>query len=44
MEFRLLGAFEVEDEGRVVALGGPKPRALVALLVRRANAVVGGMS
>jgi predicted ATPase/DNA-binding SARP family transcriptional activator len=40
MEFRLLGAFEVEDRGRVIALGGSKPRALLASLLLRANAVV----
>jgi DNA-binding SARP family transcriptional activator len=40
MEFRLLGAVEVVDDGHVLALGGPKPRALLASLVLRANAVV----
>jgi predicted ATPase/DNA-binding SARP family transcriptional activator len=40
MEFRLLGAFEVEDGGRVLALGGPKPRALLVSLLLRANSVV----
>jgi DNA-binding SARP family transcriptional activator len=37
MEFRILGPFEVLDEGRVVALGGSKQRALLALLVLHAN-------
>src|SRR5215211_4561613 len=41
MEFRLLGALEVEDDGRVLALGGSKPRTLLASLLLRANAVVG---
>jgi predicted ATPase/DNA-binding SARP family transcriptional activator/Tfp pilus assembly protein PilF len=40
MEFRLLGAFEVEDGGRVLGLGGSKPRALLASLLLRANSVV----
>jgi DNA-binding SARP family transcriptional activator len=30
MEFRILGPLEVEDQGRRVALGGPKQRALLA--------------
>jgi predicted ATPase/DNA-binding SARP family transcriptional activator len=41
MEFRVLGAFEVEDGGRALPLGGSKPRALVASLLLRANSVVG---
>jgi predicted ATPase/DNA-binding SARP family transcriptional activator len=40
MKFRLLGAFEVEDGGRVLQLGGSKPRALLASLLLRANSVV----
>ena len=40
MKFRLLGPVEIEgDDGRVVALGGPKPRALVVALLLRANTV-----
>ena len=37
MEFRILGPLEVEDEGRLVALGGPKQRALLALLLLTPN-------
>jgi DNA-binding SARP family transcriptional activator/tetratricopeptide (TPR) repeat protein len=37
MEFRILGPLEVLDEGRVVALGGSKQRALLALLLLHAN-------
>ena len=33
MEFRLLGPLEVEDDGRVIPLGGAKQRALFALLL-----------
>ena len=33
MEFRILGPLEVLDEGRRLALGGRKPRALLALLL-----------
>jgi DNA-binding SARP family transcriptional activator len=33
MEFRILGPLEVEDNGRPVALGGPKQRTLLALLL-----------
>ena len=40
MEFRLLGPVEAVREGHAVALGGPKPRALLALLLLRANEVV----
>ena len=41
MEFRLLGPVEVlRGEGRPVALGGAKPRALLALLLLHANEVV----
>jgi hypothetical protein len=35
MEFRILGPLEVLDEGRRLALGGRKPRALLALLLHR---------
>jgi DNA-binding SARP family transcriptional activator/tetratricopeptide (TPR) repeat protein len=37
MEFRILGPLEVLDEGRVVALGGSKQRALLALLLLHVN-------
>lgn len=37
MEFRLLGPLEVMAEGRPVPLGGHKPRALLAILLLRAN-------
>jgi DNA-binding SARP family transcriptional activator len=40
MEFRLLGAFEVWDNGQPVEIAGQKRRALLALLVLRANEVV----
>src|SRR5438105_3346330 len=33
MEFRILGPFEVEDDGRTIPLAGAKQRALLALLV-----------
>jgi DNA-binding SARP family transcriptional activator len=37
MEFRILGPLEVLDEGRAVALGGSRQRALLALLLLHAN-------
>jgi predicted ATPase/DNA-binding SARP family transcriptional activator len=37
VEFRLLGPLEVVAEGRVVQLDAPKPRALLAILLLRAN-------
>jgi DNA-binding SARP family transcriptional activator len=40
MEFRLLGPFEVVDGDRVLALGGVKPRSVLALLLLHANEVV----
>ena len=40
MEFRLLGPVEALRDGRSVALGGAKPRALLALLLLHANEVV----
>ena len=40
MEFGILGPLEVVDQGRVLALGGLRQRALLALLLIRANEVV----
>ena len=40
MEFRILGPLEVSDGDVEVSLGGPKPRALLALLLIHANEVV----
>jgi DNA-binding SARP family transcriptional activator len=40
MEFRILGPLEVVDGGRTLTLGGPRQRALLALLLTRANHVV----
>ena len=40
MEFRILGPLEVRDGGRVLDLGGPKPRALLAILLVHAGEVV----
>ena len=37
MDFRILGPLEVLDEGRPIALGGSKQRALLALLLVHAN-------
>lgn len=39
-DFRLLGPVEVVVEGRAIALGGVKQRALLALLVLHANEAV----
>ena len=40
MEFRILGPLEAWDGGRAVTLGGPKPRALLAVLLLHANELV----
>jgi hypothetical protein len=40
VEFRILGPLEVVEQGRTLALGGPRQRALLALLLTRANEVV----
>lgn len=40
MEFTLLGPVEVRRDGEAVALGGPKQRALLALLLLSANEAV----
>lgn len=39
-EFRVLGPLEARDNGRAVALGAPKQRAVLAALVLHANRVV----
>jgi DNA-binding SARP family transcriptional activator len=40
VEFRILGPLEVVEGGRTLTLGGARPRALLALLLTRANEVV----
>ena len=40
IEFRVLGPLEAVQDGRSIALGGPKQRALLALLLLNANEVV----
>jgi DNA-binding SARP family transcriptional activator len=41
MRFGILGPFEViDDQGRELALGGHKQRAVLAILVMHANEVV----
>src|SRR6266536_1608716 len=40
MDFRILGSLEVYDDGRLLSLGGHQQRALLALLLLRANQVV----
>jgi DNA-binding SARP family transcriptional activator len=40
MDFRVLGELGVSVGGRVVALGGPRQRALLAALVSRAGETV----
>jgi DNA-binding SARP family transcriptional activator len=40
VEFRILGPLEVTERGRLLALGGSRQRALLALLLTRANEVV----
>jgi DNA-binding SARP family transcriptional activator len=40
MDVRILGSLEVLEEGRVIALAGSKQRALLALLVLRANETI----
>jgi DNA-binding SARP family transcriptional activator len=40
MEFRVLGRLEVVESGRLLTLGGPMQRTLLAFLLTRANEVV----
>ena len=40
MEFRILGPLEIVEAGRPLTLGGPRQRALLAILLSRANEVV----
>src|SRR5438876_6190196 len=40
MEFRILGPLEVEEEGRLLNLGGAKQRSVLAFLLLHANDVV----
>lgn len=40
LAFGILGPLEVEDDGKPVALGGPKQRATLAILLLNANRVV----
>lgn len=40
MEFRILGALEIYERDRALRLGGPKQRALLAVLLLHANEVV----
>jgi len=40
MEFRMLGPLEVERDGRLLAIGGPKQRAVLVALLLDANRVV----
>ena len=40
MEFRILGPLEVVEQGRRLKLGGSRQRALLALLLTRANELV----
>ena len=41
MEFLILGPLEVRDAGRSLAIGGARQRALLAILLTRANRVIG---
>jgi DNA-binding SARP family transcriptional activator len=42
VEFRILGPLEVVEGGRPLTLGGPRQRALLAILLTRANEFVSG--
>ena len=37
IDYRILGSLEVSTDGRVIEIGGPKLRALLAILLLRAN-------
>ena len=37
IDYRILGPLEVTADGRLIDIGGPKPRALVVILLLRAN-------
>ena len=37
IDYRILGPLEVSADGRVIDIGGPKQRALLAILLLRAN-------
>ena len=39
MRFAILGPIEVREDGRSLALGGPKQRALLAILLLHENEV-----
>ena len=41
LTFRILGPLEVVDDGRPISLGGPKQRALLAILLLRRSEMVG---
>jgi predicted ATPase/DNA-binding SARP family transcriptional activator len=40
LEFRVLGGIELERHGKVLPIGGPKPRLLLALMAARRGSVV----
>lgn len=40
MQFRILGPIEVSENGRKLPLGGPKRRAVLAILLLHANEIV----
>jgi len=40
VEFRILGPFEVLEAGKSIGLGGPKPRAILAMLLLEPNRAV----
>jgi DNA-binding SARP family transcriptional activator len=40
LEFRILGPLEVRRDGALVGIGGPRQRALLALLLCNANRVL----
>ena len=40
LDFRILGPLEIVEAGRAITLGGPRQRALLALLLTRPNEAV----